>query len=341
MLDNTTGYIKINRFSATTYKEFMLALNNLKQLGMNNLILDLRDNPGGLLSEAISIADEFLDDQKLIVYTVGRKSPKEEFHAEKNGKFEQGRLAVLVDEGAASASEILTGAIQDWDRGIIIGRRTFGKGLVQEQFDLSNGGALRLTIARYYTPSGRCIQRSYAKGKEDYENDFEHRLASGELTGNDSLAQVDSSRYLTNNKRIVYGGGGIKPDVYIPYDTLLFNKNLIHFMNSESFQDAVWSYFIAHEKELKNYKNLSDFEQHFDVNTCLHFILKEYWKQTKITPENKRTENFLTTQVKANMARFLFRNNGYFTIFTKGDELVKRAQLVIKDKQYLKIIGEK
>ena len=345
MLDDHTGYIKINRFSATTYKEFLPALKNLKQLGMTNLILDLRDNPGGLLNEAIAVADEFLDDKKLIVYTQGSKSPKEEFHAEKAGIFEKGKLAVLVDEGAASASEILSGAIQDWDRGVIIGRRTFGKGLVQEQFELANGGALRLTIARYYTPSGRCIQRSYAKGKDDYEEDFEHRLASGELTGNDSLAQADSAKYFTNHKRVVYGGGGIKPDVYVPYDTLLFNKSLLNFINSPSFQNVLWHYYVTHSNSLKSFTTKQDFLQHFDSKELLQEMMYAYYKSNPLPPQkiilNISSGNQFELQLKASVARYLFRNDGYYTVFTNGDEMVKRALQVLKDKQYLMVIDGK
>jgi carboxyl-terminal processing protease len=297
------------------------------------------------LSEAISIADEFLDDKKLIVYTEGRKSPKEEFKAEKEGMFEHGRLVVLVDESSASASEILSGAIQDWDRGVIMGRRTFGKGLVQEQFSLNNGGALRLTIARYYTPSGRCIQRSYAKGKDDYEEDFDHRLASGELTGNDTLAQGDSAKYFTHNHRLVYGGGGIKPDVYVPYDTLLFNNALLRLINGDAFRDALWNYFLSHKQQLKTYKDIHSFSEHFDAAACLQTIINTAPNDSLkplgrllTNPESKRQ---IALQISSNMARYLFRNEGYFSLFTRGDDMVKRAQQLLSSPHYEELVGGK
>ena len=212
MVNEHTGYIKIARFAATTYKEFTAALKKLKESGATQLIVDLRDNPGGYVDQATSMVDELLSDNKLILYTEGSHSPKLEYKTAVRGMFESGKLAVLIDESSASASEIFAGAIQDWDRGIIVGRRSFGKGLVQEPYELPDGSELRLTIAKYYTPSGRCIQRSFAKGKDAYEADYEKRFQDGELIGRDVAPMSDTVPYYTAAHRVVYGGGGIKPD---------------------------------------------------------------------------------------------------------------------------------
>src|SRR5690606_29720103 len=203
-------------------------------------------------------------DKKLLVYTKGRRAPKMEFTAQEKGDFEEGRLVILVDESSASASEILAGAVQDWDRGVIVGRRTYGKGLVQEQYDMENGAALRLTVAKYYTPSGRSIQRSYAKGKKAYSEAWVHRFETGELTGTDTAFVLpDTTKYYTSNKRVVYGGGGIMPDVYVPYDTSRLNSALLNLVFSEQAKDIIWDYFIQNRRELKKYKSVQDFKTHF------------------------------------------------------------------------------
>jgi carboxyl-terminal processing protease len=194
----------------------------LQKAGMKSLILDLRDNGGGILTEATNIADEFLSDNKMITYTEGAHSPKKEYRAQKDGTFEKGKLIVLIDEGTASASEILSGALQDWERATIVGRRSFGKGLVQEQYELSDGSGLRLTVARYYTPLGRSIQKSYSGGIEAYEHDLINRFKEGEMTSMDSIKHTNEKKYVTAAGNILYGGGGITPDVFVPYDTTLF-----------------------------------------------------------------------------------------------------------------------
>ncbi len=219
MVDDSIGYIKINRFSATTYTEFMEQLRKLNNQGMRRLLLDLRQNPGGYLNAATMIADEFIGGNDLLVYTQGKAYDRTDYNAKADGEFENGCLAIILDEGSASAAEILAGAVQDWDRGILVGRRSFGKGLVQEQYDMSDKSAVRLTVARYYTPSGRCIQKPYEEGSDEYFHDLERRYESGELYSMDSVSFPDSLKYYTPKGRVVYGGGGIMPDVFVPIDT--------------------------------------------------------------------------------------------------------------------------
>ncbi len=345
MLDSITGFIKINRFSATTYDEFSTALKKLMAQGASRLVLDLRDNPGGYLDAATSIADNFLDDNKLIVYTKGLHAPKTEYKAGEKGVFESGRLAVLVDEGSASASEILAGSIQDWDRGVILGRRSFGKGLVQKQYELPDGSALRLTIAKYYTPSGRCIQRSFAKGRDAYMNDYEKRFETGELTGNDSISPGDTMRYYTSNHRLVYGGGGIKPDVYVPYDTSHLSSGLYTMIYSPEMKAAIWDYFIHNRAKLK-YKSIADFIQHFDGQEQVkdnYLAMLEPAIRKKVIKELSKPVNddYLLLQVKAQVARFLFRDNGYYAISLKEDNVVNKALEVLNSDQYSQLISGK
>lgn len=343
MLGENTGYIKINRFSATTFEEFHKALKSLKQAGMKALILDLRQNPGGYLDAATEIADQFLDDKKLLVYTKGRHAPKMEFTAEEKGDFEEGRLVILVDESSASASEILAGAIQDWDRGVIVGRRTYGKGLVQEQYEMENGAALRLTIAKYYTPSGRSIQRSYAKGKKAYSEDWAHRFETGELTGTDtSFVLPDTTKYYTSNKRPVYGGGGINPDVYVPYDTSKLNSSLLSLVFSDEAKDIIWDYFLKNRAALKEYKSVQNFKVHFKTDELLAKFSKELPQKLKTSfqkvmrePERK---SYFEVQLKAQIARYLFRNKGYYEVYSEGDITLQKALDIIRSPEYLKII---
>jgi carboxyl-terminal processing protease len=345
MLDSVTGFIKINRFSATTFSEFSRALLKLKGQGAKQLVLDLRDNPGGYLDAATSIADAFLDDDKLVVYTQGVHSPKTEYHAADKGVFESGRLVVLVDEGSASASEILSGAIQDWDRGVIAGRRTFGKGLVQEQYDLPDGAALRLTVARYYTPSGRCIQRSFAKGKEAYLEDYEKRFEADELLGKDTGAIADTTHFYTANHRVVYGGGGITPDVYVPYDTARYSAALASITFGDDLGAAIWGYFVRNRAAL-GFKDVADFAQAFHAEED---IKRSYLaglaagKRGAAEKELQRPGNdhYFKVQVKAQLARILFHDNGYYAISAREDNAVIRALSIMNSAQYLKIISGK
>ncbi|HXS37955.1 MAG TPA: S41 family peptidase [Flavipsychrobacter sp.] len=343
MLDNVTGFIKIDRFSANTYDEFKTALKELKSQGLQQLIIDLREDPGGFLDAATNIADQFLDDNKLIVYTKGQHSPRQEYRAEKNGMFEKGRLAILVDESSASASEILAGAVQDWDRGVIIGRRTFGKGLVQEQYELDDGSALRLTIAKYYTPSGRCIQRSFAKGKEVYEEDFEKRFQDGELTGKDINSIQDTTRYYTANHRLVYGGGGIKPDVYVPYDTSRISMSLLNMLYSENLKNVLWDYYLNNRAKLI-FKNIQDYKERFKAENEL---ASRYVADLKNVQERKVAVKILSSpfaaeyfrlHIKAQMARYLFKDNGYYAVMAQDDNAIQKAMQIIHSDNYLQLV---
>jgi carboxyl-terminal processing protease len=339
MLDGKTGFIKINRFAATTADEFKAAIKKLKSQGADQLVLDLRDNPGGYLSAAISIADDILEENKLIVYTEGLKVPKTEFKSTPDGLFETGKIAVLVNEGSASASEVLAGAIQDWDRGVLIGRRTYGKGLVQEQYDMPDGAALRLTIAKYHTPSGRCIQRSFAKGRDAYMDDFEKRFETGELTGGDSLGNTcDPTPFYTSKHRTVYGGGGIKPDIYVPYDTAKLSATLMNIILSPELQSALLDYFVQNRSAL-SYKSISEFSKSFNsekqvVDNYLALLTGEERKAVIKQFANRTSYEYFRLQVKAQIARFLFHDNGYYSIRLKDDAVVNKALEVLNSNGY-------
>lgn len=345
MLDSVTGFIKINRFSATTYDEFTVALSKLKKEGAKQLVLDLRDNPGGYLSAATSISDDFLAGQKLIVYTKGVHNAKTEYKSGDKDAFEKGRLVVLVDEGSASASEIVAGAVQDWDRGVVIGRRTFGKGLVQEQYEMPDGSAIRLTVSRYYTPSGRSIQRSFAKGRDAYQEDFRQRYESGELTGLEDTALADTMRYFTGTHRVVYAGGGIKPDVYVPYDTTRVSGLLLNMIIGEDLRTAIWDYFVRNKAKLK-YNNIADFTRSFadqDAVTARYLASLAPEVRKAATKELAKPANafYFTQQIKAQIARYLFRDNGYYSISLKDDAAVTRALGIMNSAEYLRLINGK
>lgn len=346
MLDEQTGYVKIARFAATTADEFDEALTKLSKQGMKRLVIDVRDNPGGYLDAVVDVLDQLIADNKLLVYMKGLHSDKEEFKARNEGLFEQGPLAILIDEGSASAAEILAGAVQDWDRGIIIGRRSFGKGLVQEQYDLSDGSALRLTVARYYTPSGRSIQRSFAAGKEAYVRDFQHRFETGELTGADSLgaAVEDTATFYTSRHRVVHGGGGIKPDYYVPYDSVLFSTPVLSLVYSETMDRLLWEYYVLNRGELAAYRNITAFKNRFHEEEALleHLLnlmgTKERTRAQELL-KNEQIKQYVLLQIRAGLARILFKSNGYYTIQVTGDNAVQAALRLFNTGQYLKIIG--
>ena len=270
MLTPEIGYIKVNRFAETTMDEFRAGLDKLKSKNMKHLVLDLRGNSGGYLKTSIELSDEFLKDREMIVYTEGVSSPKRDYIATTRGAFEQGKLVVLIDEGSASASEIVSGAVQDWDRGLLIGRRSFGKGLVQGPFRLRDNSWLKITTARYYTPTGRCIQRPYDEGIDEYRKEDERRVASGELFHQDSIKVADSLKYYTPNNRLVYGGGGIMPDIFMPLDTSENSKYLTEIYAQGILNDFVNEYVDGKRQEFASlYPDFETFDKKFQVNQKL------------------------------------------------------------------------
>lgn len=270
MIDKEIAYLRLNRFAQSSTEELVNALTELRKEGMKSLILDLRGNGGGYLNTAFEICDQFLSDDKLIVYTQGTKSPRQELRAESKGIFEKGRLVIMVDESSASASEILSGAVQDWDRGIIVGRRTFGKGLVQRPFDLYDKSQIRLTTSRYYTPSGRCIQKPYDDGVEEYQKDYYKRYSHGELLSADSIHFPDSLRFYTAGNRTVYGGGGIMPDVFVPIDTNRASDYLINLRSKGLFNNFALQWAEEHrESFLKKAPEYKDFSNEYEKMNVL------------------------------------------------------------------------
>ena len=337
MIRPQIGYIRIGNFGATTHQEFLEGLKILRDQGMQHLILDLQENGGGYLKAAVDIANEFLQRNDLIVYTEGRKVPRTEYKADGGGVFRQGKIVVLVDSYTASAAEIVTGAIQDQDRGIVVGRRTFGKGLVQRPLDMPDGSMIRLTIAHYFTPSGRCIQKPYIKGdSRDYAMDVINRLKSGELTNADSIHFADSLKYLTlKEHRTVYGGGGIMPDEYIPLDTTVYTNYHRELTAKSIVLQHNLRYVDNHRKQLKKtWTTFEDYKQRFEVpQSLVDGILKEGEKQ-KIKPKDKaeleKTLPHLRLQLKALIARDIWDMSEYYSIFNEENEMVKRALEVME-----------
>ena len=332
MIRPGVGYIRIGNFGATTYGEFMRGLEQLRKEGMRDLILDLQDNGGGYLQAAVQVANEFLQKNELIVYTEGRQFPRMDYRARGNGDFREGRVLVLVNEFTASAAEIVSGAIQDHDRGTIIGRRTFGKGLVQRPVDLPDGSMIRLTIAHYYTPSGRCIQKPYTKGDiEDYALDFDKRLKHGELTNRDSIHFADSLRFYTlKERRPVYGGGGIMPDVFVPLDTLQYTKYHRQLVLKGIVINTDLRYIDNHRDQLRSlFPTFEAFRTGFQVPQALiDDVMKDGEKQG-VKPEDdaemQKTLPYLKAQLKALVARDLFDMSEYFQIINEESDIVKAA----------------
>lgn len=326
------GFVRLENFGEKTHEEMMCAIDSLKKLGMTDLILDLQDNGGGYLEAAARIANEFLSDGDMIVYTEGLHSPRREFKAFGNGRLQQGRVVVLVNEFTASAAEIVSGAIQDHDRGTIVGRRSFGKGLVQRPFGLPDGSMIRLTIAHYYTPSGRCIQKPYKKGdKKDYEMDIEYRLKHGELTNPDSIHFADSLRYYTlKEHRAVYGGGGIMPDVFVPLDTLKYTRLHRQLAAKSIVINNYLKYVDANRKQLrKQWKTFEDFAARYEVPQALLDTIFAQGNKENIAPkddeEQQRTIPYLRLQLKALVARDLWTMNEYFRVWNEENDIVRRA----------------
>ncbi|MDQ2718674.1 MAG: S41 family peptidase [Bacteroidota bacterium] len=332
MITDTTGYIRLNKFSETTYKEFMQAMQKLQKKGLKNLILDLRDNGGGILTEATHIADEFLSDDKLITYTEGAHSPKKEYRCDKEGVFETGKLIVLANEGTASASEILIGALQDWDRATIVGRRSFGKGLVQEQYELGDGSGLRLTVARYYTPLGRSIQKSYKNGNEDYNKDLLNRFKNGEMNSADSIKHTDEKKYATKAGKTLYDGGGITPDIFVAYDTASFDKALMKAFMSGTINKFIYLNYLRNEKEFKSYASPEIFAQKYVVDEGTLNNLKLYAQKDSIhfNLNNAEEKALLSKQIKVLTARQIWRTQGFYEVNNNYDEGVKKALELMK-----------
>ena len=333
------GFIRIGNFSATTHEEFREGLARLKEQGMQHLILDLQENGGGYLKAAVDIADEFLQRGDLIVYTDGRRAPRMDYTANGHGAFMDGKVVVLVDGYTASAAEIVTGAIQDQDRGVVVGRRTFGKGLVQRPIDLPDGSMIRLTIAHYYTPSGRCIQKPYKKGEaKDYAMDMLNRLKSGELTNADSVHFADSLKFETlREHRTVYGGGGIMPDYFVPLDTTVYTRFHRELAAKSIVIQQNLRYVDSNRKELKDrWTKFDDFKQHFEVpQSLIDTIIAEGEKQNvkpRDEEELKKTIPYLRLQMKALIARDLWEMSEYYSIFNESNEMVKKALEVINSK---------
>jgi carboxyl-terminal processing protease len=335
-VNENTGYIKINRFSLTTVDEFKLALASLKKEQVSNLILDLTGNGGGYLEIAIELADQFLDDGKMIVYTEGVNNPKKEYLATKAGEFENGKLVVLIDEGSASASEIVSGAIQDWDRGIIIGRRSFGKGLVQRRCPLPDQSEIRLTIARYYTPTGRLIQKPYDKGKDEYDMEINRRYAHGEFISSDSIHFPDSLKYYTlKNTRPVYGGGGIMPDLFIPIDTAYYTNYYRDLIRLGILNQFVLNYVDQQRNELlSHYPRLIDFKSQFEINDKILVRLTAYAREQGL-PDNPAefavSEKQIRTLTKGYIARDLWSTSEFYEIVNDEDPKFRTALSIIKN----------
>lgn len=330
------GYIKVSRFAKTTMEELHAELSELLQLGMKDLILDLQGNGGGLLNSAIEMADEFLGGDKLLVYTEGRSFPKEEFKARITGMFEKGRLIVLVDEGSASASEIVSGAVQDWDRGLIIGRRSFGKGLVQRPVYLPDGSAVRLTVQKYYTPSGRCIQKPYEEGVEEYSKEKYERFLNGEAFHADSIHVPDSLKFYTNvKKRIVYGGGGIIPDVFVALDTTQSSKYFSDLLRTNVQNNYVLNYVDRNRTTLKaQYPTLDQFVAGYSVTEqMMTELIAEAEKEKVVYNEAqfKTSESWIRLRMKALIARNLYDSAAFYQIINELNPAYKKALEVLKD----------
>lgn len=341
MIRPEIGYIKLNRFAATSMQEVKSGLDSLQEQGMKSLILDLRGNSGGYLKTAIDLADEFLGSQQLIVYTEGRAYPRSNTYGSMRGGFESGKLVVLIDEGSASASEIVSGAIQDWDRGLVIGRRSFGKGLVQKPFPLPDGSAIRLTISRYYTPTGRSIQKPYEEGVEEYYNDLNNRYEHGEYFSADSIDFPDSLVFYTPQKRVVYGGGGIMPDIFVPADTSETSKLYSDLIRKGVFNQFAIQYANNNRKKiLKSYPTLEAYNSNFEVTESILEELFAYAESEKIekTPEDfSKSENLIKLQLKALIARGFWKTNGYFRVMNEGSDMVLKAVDAINSDEFDKL----
>lgn len=346
MADGKTGYIRLSRFAATSYKEFKDAITKLKKQGMQQLILDLTDNGGGYMQIAAQIANEMLNRGNLIVYTQGRKSPRQNLNADGSGTFRTQKVVVMINQFSASASEILSGAVQDWDRGVVVGRRSFGKGLVQREFLLPDSSSFRLTIARYYTPSGRNIQKPYVKGdREDYDKDIIDRYNHGELQSADSIHFADSLKHTTLRlHRTVYGGGGIMPDVFVPLDTTQYTDYHRRLVAKGIIPQFALRYVDKNRADLKaQYPDAQKFIKEFTVTDEMLNNLVDAGKAEKVDFDKQQfnqSKEMLRTFVKAAIANDLFSTGAYFQIVNEQNDIYKEALSIINDDaRYRKIIS--
>lgn len=329
MIDDVNGYIKISRFGANTYNEFIEGSQKLIEQGMQKLILDLRNNPGGYLGAAINISNEFLEDNLLIVYTQDRNGQGEKYYSNQKGLLINKEVIVLIDEGSASASEIVAGALQDNDRGTIVGRRSFGKGLVQEQFEHPDGSAYRITTQRYYTPTGRCIQKPYSNGESSaYNEDIFERMNSGELLSRDSIEFNDSLKFITKGGKVVYGGGGIMPDIFIPLDTSTYHPSISEAIRKDLIRQFAFEYTSINRKELEN-QSLADFISLFeinrkDLNQLVNFCDNN---DVKLLLDDFSTNDLkiISAQLKAYIARNIWNDDGFFPVIHEIDNTFQRA----------------
>ncbi|MBN8702053.1 MAG: S41 family peptidase [Bacteroidetes bacterium] len=329
MITKEIGYIKISRFAATTFDEYLEAFEKLRKQGMKKMVLDIRGNPGGLLNAAIDLSDEFLSDNKMIVYTEGRAHGRREYKATSSGEFEKNELVVLIDEGSASASEIVAGAIQDNDRGLVVGRRSFGKGLVQEQTDFPDSSAIRLTTARYYTPTGRCIQKSYKKGIEAYLKEEYERFENGELQSADSIKFIDSLKFKTPAGKIVYGGGGIMPDLFVPMDTVGRTTYLTELYYKGVVNQFAFEWADKNRLQLKTkFHSIEQFVSDFEVgDDMLERLVKqgESMKIKKNEGEFLVSKALLKQNIKSLVARNIWGAEGYYKSQQSSDKAIGKA----------------
>lgn len=336
IIDKTIGFVRVNKFGESTYNEFISALADLKKAGATSYIVDLRENSGGYMDQTIRMANEFLNRDEMIVYSQGRAYPRYEAKANGTGRFKQAPLVVLIDNFSASASEIFAGAMQDNDRATIIGRRSFGKGLVQQQMPFMDGSAIRLTVARYYTPSGRCIQRPYEMGKkEEYEKDILDRFEQGEFFNEDSIHFGDSTRYYTKNGRVVLGGGGIMPDIFVGRDTSLMTPYYNKVVNLAFTYQFAYQYVDAHRDQLKRYKTWQSLEQYLIKQNLLPQFVA-FCKERDVQPKEDqitKSSPLLTRLIHCYIVRDVLGDEGFFPLFERDDEITKKAVEVLQATQ--------
>ena len=330
MINETTGYIKLARFSSTTIQEFREALKELQKNDLQNLVLDLSGNGGGYLFAAVSLADEFLSARRMIVYTEGAQNPRRDFYSTQQGNFLEGNLVVMIDETSASASEIVAGAVQDWDRAVIVGRRSFGKGLVQGRFELRDGSELRLTVAKYYTPSGRLIQKPYEEGFDEYSRDLTNRFNSGELSDESNISFPDSLKFKTLvKKRVVYGGGGIMPDYYVPIDTTGYSDYYRNLISQGILNQFVLSFVDKNRKNLiASYNNFDAYNKDYAINESILGDLINYAENEGVEynhDEFEESKALISLLVKAYIARDLWNLKEFYQIYNKVDPIFNKA----------------